>query len=99
MANIHPQLSADCTTLGWFPLSYLLLMNDSNYPWFILVPKRDNIRGYVLDADQEGIRANVSDRVELGLRLNRYDFDKSFFGNNFEADITRLSINAQLGFE
>ena len=44
MANIHPQLSAACITLGWFPLSHLLLMNDSNYPWFILVPQRDNIR-------------------------------------------------------
>ena len=41
-----------------------------------------------------GFRANVSDKVELGLRLNRYDFD-----NSFEADVTRFSINAQMGFE
>ena len=44
MTNIHPQLSAACITMGKFPLSHLLLMNDSNYPWFILVPMRDNIR-------------------------------------------------------
>jgi diadenosine tetraphosphate (Ap4A) HIT family hydrolase len=29
--------------MGRFPLSHLLLMKDANYPWFILVPDRDNI--------------------------------------------------------
>ncbi|MFT5220787.1 MAG: diadenosine tetraphosphate (Ap4A) HIT family hydrolase [Gammaproteobacteria bacterium] len=43
MADIHPQLKKDCVLLGRFPLSYLLLMNDSQYPWFILVPDRENI--------------------------------------------------------
>ena len=44
MAEIHSQLVADCISLGRFPLCHLLLMNDQNYPWFILVPDRDNIR-------------------------------------------------------
>jgi len=44
MANIHPRLAADCVLLGRFPLCSLLLMNDSNYPWFILVPDRDGVR-------------------------------------------------------
>lgn len=44
MAVIHPQLSSDCIYLGRFPLSHLLLMNDSNYPWYILVPDRDDVR-------------------------------------------------------
>jgi len=30
--------------LGRFPLSLLLLMNDSRYPWFVLVPQRSDIR-------------------------------------------------------
>lgn len=51
MAAIHSQLSADCVVLGRFSLCHLLLMNDSNYPWFILVPDRDDIREiYQLDA-------------------------------------------------
>jgi diadenosine tetraphosphate (Ap4A) HIT family hydrolase len=51
MATIHPQLSADCIILGRFPLCHLLLANDRNYPWFILVPDRDNIREiYQLEA-------------------------------------------------
>ncbi|MGB5327267.1 MAG: HIT domain-containing protein [Gammaproteobacteria bacterium] len=44
MAELHPKLAADCKVLGRFPLSHLLLMNDRNYPWFILVPDRANIR-------------------------------------------------------
>lgn len=44
MPEIHPQLVTDCIRLGRFPLCHLLLVNDCNYPWFILVPDRDNIR-------------------------------------------------------
>jgi len=42
--SLHPQLAQDCFVLGKFDLSLLLLMNDSQYPWFILVPMRENIR-------------------------------------------------------
>lgn len=42
--ELHPQLQKDCIPLGSFPLCCLLLMNDANYPWFILVPQRENIR-------------------------------------------------------
>ena len=44
MFILHPQLEQDCFVLGRFPLSQLLLMNDANYPWFILVPQRNNLR-------------------------------------------------------
>jgi diadenosine tetraphosphate (Ap4A) HIT family hydrolase len=44
MFTLHPQLAHDCFAIGQFPLSQLLLMNDRNYPWFILVPQRENIR-------------------------------------------------------
>jgi diadenosine tetraphosphate (Ap4A) HIT family hydrolase len=43
MFSLHPQLAQDCITIGQFPLSRLLLMNDCNYPWFLLVPQRENI--------------------------------------------------------
>ncbi len=43
MFRLHPQLDADTILVGEFPLSLLLLMNDANYPWFILVPKRTDI--------------------------------------------------------
>lgn len=40
MAELHPQLEQDCLRVGRFPLCHLLLMQDANYPWFILVPDR-----------------------------------------------------------
>lgn len=43
MFELHPRLARDCITLGNFPLCRLLLMNDANYPWFILVPQREGL--------------------------------------------------------
>jgi diadenosine tetraphosphate (Ap4A) HIT family hydrolase len=43
MIKLHPQLEKDCTVLGEFTLCTLLLVNDANYPWFILLPNRENI--------------------------------------------------------
>lgn len=40
---LHPQLEQDCFVVGRLPLCVVLMMNDSNYPWFILVPQREGI--------------------------------------------------------
>ena len=37
--TLHSQLAADTLSVGDFPLSRLLLMNESRYPWCILVPR------------------------------------------------------------
>ncbi len=42
--ELHQQLSKDCVVVDDLPLSRVLLLNDSNYPWLILVPRRENIR-------------------------------------------------------
>ena len=43
MFVLDPRLLQDTLPIGDFPLCTLLLSNDSNYPWFILVPKRADI--------------------------------------------------------
>ena len=43
MAKLHTQLAHDCVAVGRFPLCRLLLMRDANYPWFVLVPDREDI--------------------------------------------------------
>lgn len=43
MFTLHPQLAQDCIAIGQFSLCQLLLMNDRQYPWFLLVPQRENI--------------------------------------------------------
>jgi diadenosine tetraphosphate (Ap4A) HIT family hydrolase len=42
--TLHPQLSNDCIVLVDLPLSRLLLCNDSTFPWFILVPRLNDVQ-------------------------------------------------------
>jgi diadenosine tetraphosphate (Ap4A) HIT family hydrolase len=43
MFELHPRLAQDSVAIGEFDLSLLLLSRDANYPWCILVPKREDI--------------------------------------------------------
>ena len=42
--QLHPRLEQDCIVIGRFELCRLLMMNDSQYPWFILVPERPDLQ-------------------------------------------------------
>ncbi|MBT4146066.1 MAG: HIT domain-containing protein, partial [Gammaproteobacteria bacterium] len=41
--RLHPILKKDCIELGQLELCRVLLMNDSQFPWLILVPERENM--------------------------------------------------------
>ena len=41
---LHPQLANDTFFITDLPLCRVLLMNESRYPWLILVPRRAEIR-------------------------------------------------------
>lgn len=56
MFELHPRLKQDCVAIGAFPLCRLLLMNDSTYPWFILVPQRADVREVHELTDDDQIR-------------------------------------------
>lgn len=43
MFELHPRLAQDSIVIGEFDLSLLLLSRDANYPWCILVPKREDV--------------------------------------------------------
>ncbi|WP_448126411.1 HIT domain-containing protein [Pseudomonas veronii] len=43
MFALDQRLQQDTLAIGDFPLCRLLLSNDSNYPWFILVPRINGI--------------------------------------------------------
>lgn len=57
MFVLDSRLEQDTLLLGDFPLCRLLLMNDSSYPWFILVPRREEVSElFQLDgADQQSL--------------------------------------------
>jgi diadenosine tetraphosphate (Ap4A) HIT family hydrolase len=38
--SLHEQLARDTAAIGDLPLSRVLLMNDANYPWLVVVPRR-----------------------------------------------------------
>jgi diadenosine tetraphosphate (Ap4A) HIT family hydrolase len=52
--SLHPQLAADATAIGDLPLVRTLLMNDANYPWLVLVPRRaGSVEIFDLDDEQQ----------------------------------------------
>ncbi len=54
--QLHPRLQQDCISIGHFELCRLLMMNDSQYPWFILVPEIADVSElYQLNKAQRGL--------------------------------------------
>jgi diadenosine tetraphosphate (Ap4A) HIT family hydrolase len=41
--SLHPQLQADTALIGDLALSRLVAINDADYPWLILVPRRAGV--------------------------------------------------------
>src|ERR1700760_3093321 len=39
--SLHPQLKKDTIDIGDLPLSRVLVIKDANYPWLLLVPRRE----------------------------------------------------------
>jgi diadenosine tetraphosphate (Ap4A) HIT family hydrolase len=39
--SLHPQLEKDTINIGDLPLSRVLVIKDANYPWLLLVPRRE----------------------------------------------------------
>lgn len=44
--ELHPQLAADTIPVATWPLCEVLLLNDANYPWLVLVPARPALRDF-----------------------------------------------------
>jgi diadenosine tetraphosphate (Ap4A) HIT family hydrolase len=67
--SLHPQLDRDTANLGDLPLSRVLVMDDANYPWAILVPRRADITEVIDldDTEQTQLMAEVT-RVARALR-------------------------------
>jgi diadenosine tetraphosphate (Ap4A) HIT family hydrolase len=60
--TLHPQLARDTATIGDLPLCRSLLIDDANYPWLLLVPRRPDIVE-IIDLDyveQAQLMAEVS---------------------------------------
>lgn len=63
MFSLDSRLQQDTQVMGDFPLCRLLLMNDANYPWFILVPRREAV--------SELFQLDTADQQRLWLETTR----------------------------
>ena len=78
--SLNSRLKADTIKIAGFELSELLLMNDKNYPWFILVPRRSNISEIfqLNDQDQTQLYKEISYIAEILQKF--YQADKVNIG-------------------
>jgi len=79
--NLHPRLQADAFLIGDLPLSRILLMNDSRYPWIILVPRINEVT--------EVHHLNEPDRQQL---LTESCQVAEFIENNFSVDKMNVGV-------
>jgi len=49
--SLHAQLKNDTIDIGDLPLSRVLVIKDANYPWLLLVPRRQDVRE-IIDLDE-----------------------------------------------
>ncbi len=73
--SLHPTLEKDCIELGRLALCRVLLMNDSQFPWLILVPERENLKE---------IHQLSSDDQQLLMRESCYVAEK--LAEHYQAD-------------
>lgn len=67
MFELHEQLKKDTVEVGCFRLSMVLLHRDANYPWLILVPKRESVREihHLANEDQQQLIRESSHLSEV----------------------------------
>lgn len=67
--SLHPRLAADTFLVDDWPLCRVLLMNDSRFPWLILMPRQDGLRDFdeIAESDKPSFLTEI-DRASRALR-------------------------------
>jgi diadenosine tetraphosphate (Ap4A) HIT family hydrolase len=82
--ELHPRLVKDTFAVANLNLCKLLLMNDSNYPWFILVPRIKNISELfeLTKVDRQSLNNEVDELSRrLSLHFNAKKMNVAAMGN------------------
>ena len=67
--TLHPQLERDTASFGDLPLSRVLVINDANFPWLLLVPRRPGMVDLIdLDEVEQAQLMTEITRVARALR-------------------------------
>ena len=87
MFTLDAQLERDTIALASLPLCELLLTNDANYVWLILVPRREGLRELVelsdVDQQQYLIESNAVATL-LQTQFDAYKLNIAALGNVVE---------------
>jgi diadenosine tetraphosphate (Ap4A) HIT family hydrolase len=65
--TLDPRLAADTVPLGDLGLSAIYLMNDSRFPWFVLVPRRPELSELTDLAPDDA--ATLMDEIRVATRV------------------------------
>jgi diadenosine tetraphosphate (Ap4A) HIT family hydrolase len=66
--SLHPQLHAETVPVCDLALSRLLAMNDANFPWLILVPRRASVSEIIDLGDEQSMLMNEISLVSRALK-------------------------------
>jgi diadenosine tetraphosphate (Ap4A) HIT family hydrolase len=66
--SLHPQLAADTVPVCDLTLSRLLAMNDANFPWLILVPRRAGVSEIIDLGDEQSLLMDEISLVSWALK-------------------------------
>jgi diadenosine tetraphosphate (Ap4A) HIT family hydrolase len=66
--SLHPQLAADTVPVCDLVLSRLLAMNDANFPWLILVPRRAGASEIIDLGDEQSLLMDEISLVSRALK-------------------------------
>ena len=74
--QLHPDLARDGIDIGRFPLSRLLMINDSAYPWFVLVPQRQGIKDAHELSEEDHMQLTRESRALCGALMAAFKGEK-----------------------
>jgi diadenosine tetraphosphate (Ap4A) HIT family hydrolase len=74
--SLDPQLARDTVVVGDLPLCQIRLINDANYPWLLLIPRRSNVSEVIdlREPDRAQLMreiAHAADALKDGMRCDK----------------------------
>lgn len=71
--TLHPQLEKDTLPIGDLAMCRVLLMNNKQFPWLILVPRKNNLRELfdLSTEDYAKVMAEVRDTAQRFLQFTK----------------------------
>ena len=78
--SLHPQLATDTTPVGDLALARVLLANDANYPWLILVPRRPGLSELIDLEPNEQVQ--LLGEIDAAARAMKFTASATFFSSS-----------------